>query len=218
MSSSRKDALKKSRQMDTHRQMDSSLSFPVLRLQGSPRHLNSGPQHSPSPSLQDSTNPRTYWNTVLSQSSPSESASAPRPRPSEAGSSTQPVNFELDPNFKAYGMSSSLNRKRSNCLGLMIDPVPDTRRSTASRPFGCHLCKGRFERIGHLNAHVDAVHNARQPYKCHYEHCGKAFSHKSSLYRHVRGIHERRAQEQASATPSTLPFKSQGKGVRPKDK
>lgn len=157
MSSSRKDALKKSRQMDTHRQMDSSLSFPVLRLQGSPRHLNSGPQHSPSPSLQDSTNPRTYWNTVLSQSSPSESASAPRPRPSEAGSSTQPVNFELDPNFKAYGMSSSLNRKRSNCLGLMIDPVPDTRRSTASRPFGCHLCKGRFERIGHLNVRVPFI-------------------------------------------------------------
>lgn len=158
MSFSKKDALKKSRQTGIpHRHMDSSLSFPVLRLQSSPRHMTSGSQHDPPPSSEDSTSSRTYWNTVLSQTSPSESVSAPRPKSSEAGSSRQHVNFELDPKFSNYGMASSLNHKRSNCLGLMIDPVPDTRRSAASRPFGCHLCKGRFERIGHLKVRVPLI-------------------------------------------------------------
>lgn len=40
-------------------------------------------------------------------------------------------------------------------------------------------------------SHVDAVHHQRQPYVCDFLGCGKNFSHRSSLSRHMKGVHEK---------------------------
>ncbi|CAN8066663.1 unnamed protein product [Agarophyton chilense] len=197
------------------RKIDDSLSFPVLRLhQHSSSFQALPPAHHHASSSASSAHlsaPRSYWDTVLSRGPAPEAAQ--QPSTPDLRSPPNPVSLDASIKDRGSGVTSSIFRKRSGSLGLVAEPIPDTRRSHASRPFACHLCKGRFERIGHLNAHIDAVHNSRKPYKCQYENCGKCFSHKSSLYRHVRGIHEKKGHKLPSASsppprPTPAPFRS----------
>lgn len=43
--------------------------------------------------------------------------------------------------------------------------------------------------MAQLKVHVDAVHELRQPYTCDFPDCLKTFSHRSSLNRHLKGVH-----------------------------
>lgn len=75
-------------------------------------------------------------------------------------------------------------------------------RTAPPRPFACDQCPRRFERRGHLESHIDAIHRLRQPYECDVAGCGKTFSHRSSLSRHIKGVHEKnRYRSQPSRNP-----------------
>eukprot|EP00178_Gracilaria_changii_P022883 TRINITY_DN683_c0_g1_i1.p3 TRINITY_DN683_c0_g1~~TRINITY_DN683_c0_g1_i1.p3 ORF type:complete len:158 (+),score=43.18 TRINITY_DN683_c0_g1_i1:1127-1600(+) len=97
----------------------------------------------------------SYWDTVLSQPAPSHGAQQPPracarepPPPSPPAASSAPLDSSRQ---RSHGVATSIFRRRSGSLGLVTEPIADSRRNSAARPFGCHLCKGRFERIGHLN-------------------------------------------------------------------
>ncbi len=63
-------------------------------------------------------------------------------------------------------------------------------KKPVSKPFKCPICSRCFERTGHLQTHITAVHEQKQPYKCDYPGCLQSFGHRSSLSRHRKGIHK----------------------------
>lgn len=58
-----------------------------------------------------------------------------------------------------------------------------------ARQFACVRCGARFERRGHLQSHIDTVHDRKRPFPCP-RACGKVFGHRSSLSRHIRMAHD----------------------------
>lgn len=62
-------------------------------------------------------------------------------------------------------------------------------RPHSERQFTCELCHSGFERRGHLEAHIETVHEGKRPHHCPYG-CGKSFGHRSSLSRHIKSAHE----------------------------
>ena len=56
------------------------------------------------------------------------------------------------------------------------------------RPFQCNLCERAFMEKGHLNKHVQMVHEGQRPFPC--EHCEKSFTRNTYLTAHVLGVHE----------------------------
>lgn len=62
-------------------------------------------------------------------------------------------------------------------------------RPHSERQFSCELCKNGFERRGHLEAHIETVHEGKRPHHCPYG-CGKSFGHRSSLSRHIKSAHD----------------------------
>lgn len=64
-------------------------------------------------------------------------------------------------------------------------------KSKTARQFPCNRCNARFERRGHLQSHIDTVHDRLRPYSCPRRACGKVFGHRSSLARHLRTAHGR---------------------------
>jgi hypothetical protein len=53
-----------------------------------------------------------------------------------------------------------------------------------TKPFKCNRCDTKFDRVGHLQAHIRAVHHKEKPYPC--PSCSARFGHSSSLLRHKR--------------------------------
>lgn len=82
-----------------------------------------------------------------------------------------------------------------------IKPIPMNKSSSgvsgqrelkprATRQFPCPNCPDKnFERRGHLDAHIETVHEGKRPHSCP-RGCGKVFGHRSSLQRHVKTVHE----------------------------
>lgn len=66
--------------------------------------------------------------------------------------------------------------------------------ANSHRRFMCHICEKRFERKGHLESHIEAVHEGRRSHRCPLG-CGKAFAHRSSLHRHMRTAHDRNVRD-----------------------
>lgn len=95
-------------------------------------------------------------------------------------------------------VSSSISTTSSTTTTTVNNTVEQTsprlppRRiiSKTSRQFGCVRCGARFERRGHLQSHIDTVHDRKRPFSCP-RGCGKVFGHRSSLSRHIRTAHER---------------------------
>ena len=52
--------------------------------------------------------------------------------------------------------------------------------------FSCNLCEKKFTQRGHLQVHMESLHNG-QRFPC--SHCGKEFRQKPHLQRHVESVH-----------------------------
>jgi hypothetical protein len=57
----------------------------------------------------------------------------------------------------------------------------------SKRRFHCQICPRSFERRGHLEEHVDAIHDSIKQHVC--SQCDRDFSHRSSLRRHLLRLH-----------------------------
>lgn len=108
-----------------------------------------------------------YWNDVLDQPVISQSSLSG----TVAHSSIQSNHNTSQQTFKTNNPSSSSHRR-----------------------FQCQICGNRFERRGHLESHVEAVHEGRRSHRCP-TGCGKAFAHRSSLHRHIKSAHDRHTRE-----------------------
>lgn len=77
----------------------------------------------------------------------------------------------------------------SNPLSRTTGKARKSTKTTSTKQFSCKLCSSVFERRGHLEAHVETVHEGKKPHHCPHG-CGKVFGHRSSLNRHIKSAHE----------------------------
>lgn len=86
----------------------------------------------------------------------------------------------------------SRNNSSNSSTSTSTSSTSNGRKSkkAVSKPFKCPICARCFERTGHLQTHITAVHEQKQPYKCDYPGCLQSFGHRSSLSRHRKGIHK----------------------------
>ncbi|KAK7045551.1 hypothetical protein VNI00_007383 [Paramarasmius palmivorus] len=61
--------------------------------------------------------------------------------------------------------------------------------STANAKHRCHFCGKRFSRPSGLKIHM-TTHTGEKPYVCPEEGCGRSFSVRSNMRRHVRIVHQ----------------------------
>ena len=144
-----------------HRKMESGGSRGVMQSQKIPGPSSCVyPSHVVQMNRHKKSNSR-YWSTVMNLS----------PASSSDGPGSHPVN---------EGQAQGRSRPQSwrTCSGIK-----------KAKKFLCHICSARFERKGHLQSHIDTVHNGKRDFKCG-DGCEKTFAHKSSLRRHVRKAHE----------------------------
>lgn len=131
-------------------------------------HASQRQSRAAAPQTARSASQERYWETVLG-AAPSSSAapkSIPNPtlqRTTSSSTTTLPLN------------AASAQRGKGK-----------TRSSP--RLFECSRCDARFERRGHLQSHINTVHERKRPFQCP-RRCGKVFAHRSSLNRHLRITH-----------------------------
>lgn len=83
----------------------------------------------------------------------------------------------------SHGAGAAGNHGRSHqARSQVISDTPPKR-------FECPQCSRKFERRGHLQEHIDSVHNQLKPHICSI--CGQTFAHASSRRRHMRRAHGR---------------------------
>ena len=65
---------------------------------------------------------------------------------------------------------------------------PDTDKSQEEEigEFSCNVCSNKFSQRGHLQVHMDTLHNGVR-FPC--SHCGKEFKQRPHLQRHVESVH-----------------------------
>lgn len=159
-----------------------------------------------------------YWSTVMSpESSASSSQSAPPPPPvlppvpvqlPQPSLPPPPLSQDpylpIPPSSSAQGSSSRSTAPvvespfHSNALTQIAKPPRQEGgpSGSASRPasgrrslFECSHCQKKFERVGHLQEHVDSVHAKLKRHECPI--CHSRFAHGSSMRRHMSKGHPR---------------------------
>lgn len=151
--------------------------------------------HSKSSSTKDSKSSSTSWNQPPSipQSSSSRfwtDVLGNSPSPSQHLSSRANASTRITPTESSMpSLPSSLSVTQSNQNHATANPNPHSHRR-----FGCHICGNRFERRGHLESHIEAVHEGRRSHRCP-RGCGKTFAHRSSLHRHIKSHHDTHIRE-----------------------
>lgn len=149
------------------RHQDVSLSSPVLRLS----QRSSVRQSLPKTHTTSGSQPykrRTYWDTVLDKSPsfhiPTHTESKPL-KPSATPIAPR-VNITTDSTQQKQTAESSSSTadfgKESITDESFTEMSSEFRQRAPSKPFGCHLCKGRFERIGHLKVRLLHLPNVCQ--------------------------------------------------------
>lgn len=150
---------------------------------------------------QGSTSPRgNYWSTVLNVDQPtsrgptathSQQSSSP-PRRTHAAIPKTPV--QLSGGASASGASSVLPPPSTKSKEKT--QLPGDIRSghgSPSKRFECSQCGRRFERRGHLQEHIDSVHNLLKRFSCPV--CESQFAHGSSVRRHMMKSHKQAPQQ-----------------------
>ena len=68
------------------------------------------------------------------------------------------------------------------------EPLTDSTEASEenNEEFSCNFCDKKFSQRGHLQVHMDALHNGLR-FPC--SHCGKEFKQKPHLQRHVESVH-----------------------------
>jgi hypothetical protein len=99
--------------------------------------------------------------------------------------------------------------KRSNLTLGFPDDEPNYKKirmanNVDSKPFKCNRCDAKFDRVGHLQAHIRAVHHKEKPYPC--PACSARFGHSSSLLRHKRTFkHDERVKTPRPTLEKPMP-------------
>eukprot|EP00177_Eucheuma_denticulatum_P001163 GFKZ01002094.1.p1 GENE.GFKZ01002094.1~~GFKZ01002094.1.p1 ORF type:complete len:164 (-),score=7.23 GFKZ01002094.1:261-752(-) len=125
-----------------------------------------------------------------------------------SGASSRPLptsssfwNVVLHPQDKA--VDTPLRQSQSShAISRGTGRTKRSSRSGSTKQFPCKHCSSIFERRGHLEAHVETVHEGKRPHHCPHG-CGKVFGHRSSLSRHIKSAHE-------NAPNPTLPKPNRG--------
>eukprot|EP00171_Calliarthron_tuberculosum_P020560 IDg20560t1 len=115
-----------------------------------------------------------YWETVLG-AAPTSASAPSNPALASARAAALPAHPALMP-LRPPGSSSTQHRQNKG------------KARAAPRLFECARCEARFERRGHLQSHINTVHERKRPFQCP-RRCGKVFAHRSSLNRHLRITH-----------------------------
>lgn len=128
-----------------------------------------------------------YWDTVMGRSYGSGGSTS-------QASTNSSQNMQVQVSRTISGLKPTASLWQDSGRGS-TDFSQNSVRS--NRQFPCTLCDARFERRGHLQSHIDTVHERKRPYACP-EGCGKVFGHRSSLSRHIRTAHETSTESQSA--------------------
>lgn len=112
------------------------------------------------------------------------SGAIPRPHPS----SSSFWNVVMEPQEKTPDTPLRQGQS-SHPISRSTGRAKRSSRSGSTKQFPCKHCASIFERRGHLEAHVETVHEGKRPHQCPHG-CGKVFGHRSSLSRHIKTAHE----------------------------
>lgn len=133
------------------------------------------------------------------------SGASPRPFPS----SSSFWNVVMHPQDKAVDTPLRQSQSSNPISRGTGSRAKRSSRSGSTKQFPCKHCTSIFERRGHLEAHVETVHEGKRPHHCPHG-CGKVFGHRSSLSRHIKSAHEN-AQNPSSPQPSRGHSQQKGK-------
>eukprot|EP00178_Gracilaria_changii_P021185 TRINITY_DN63071_c0_g1_i1.p2 TRINITY_DN63071_c0_g1~~TRINITY_DN63071_c0_g1_i1.p2 ORF type:complete len:192 (-),score=24.96 TRINITY_DN63071_c0_g1_i1:765-1259(-) len=138
-----------------------------------------------------------YWDDVMSIPGPPRSTPPPA-----APSSSMPVaaSSSLFPQYFPQPMSD-ISKPPKPPKASSSSSSRQSSRPRSSRQFQCPQCPSLFERRGHLEAHVETVHEGKRPHGCPHN-CGKMFGHRSSLSRHVKSAHHKHDLPSPSSSSS----------------
>lgn len=113
-----------------------------------------------------------YWRDVLGSETPVPST--------KSNSLHKPIS--QDPSKPASTQFGS------DCSGKQRSSRNLANASSPAMVLWCEVCQRGFERRGHLEAHVQSVHEGKRLHTCPHG-CGKTYGHESSLQRHVKQVH-----------------------------
>lgn len=188
------------------------------------RFIDQGPAHL------SSKRPRTFWDTVLTDSShlpdhivinETENKHAAKDdlvctkvsNELLAGQSadlfcTSPLTdfarSSSPPEYTTGTNSFSLLQRVVHTSGEGLASA--TEAKVSSKPHSCELCQATFARSSHLRLHVRTIHEKLKPFRC--GECSATFGHISSKYRHFRTVHLKRRDFSCSKCGQTFAERS----------
>ncbi|TFK93568.1 hypothetical protein K466DRAFT_478484 [Polyporus arcularius HHB13444] len=114
---------------------------------------------------------------------------------SQQARSTASVSPQLSAmSHPSAGSHPSLTAHRAKIESMQEDP---------KRKYQCPTCPRAFARAYNLKTHIQTHDpNRLKPYACHHKSCGRSFSRKHDLTRHMVSIHRAESVAAMSANPS----------------
>lgn len=164
--------------------------------------------------------PRTFWDTVMSDSGTSNNTSSCTTVPNGVSSedhdrdvrkSIMPFSTSPSPSLQTSSVhsprahhteSSQLHHDNVRTIQGSSDFAVSRERSQATKivrkgggggidkPHMCTSCQSSFARLSHLRLHIRTIHDKLKPFQC--DECPATFGHVSSKYRHYRTVHLKR--------------------------